>query len=326
LKRGSPITWEQVRVGVLILLAIAILSTAVFLIGDTGNVFGQRYQLVTLVRSAAGLVPGASVQLAGQTVGQVDRIDLIPPESRPAGGEAVEIRLAIDLAVQEQIRSDSRAQVRTQGLLGDKLIDITPGTAGAEILAAGDTVGSSTSVDYDALIAEGASAVGELLEVTRNLSDLTQGVLEGEGSLGRLVTDEALYVRVTALAANLDSLLAVASAPNSPLMRLLTDDSLYSSVRSSAEAVESLTGAVARGEGTIGQLIQSDSLYVALQSSMQRTDSLLARLQAGEGSAGKLLTDEALYEELLKTVVDLNALLAAIREDPKRYVPPVSVF
>ena len=326
MKRGSPITWEQVRVGVLILLAFAILSTAVFLVGDTGNVFGQRYQLVTLVRSAAGLVPGASVQLAGQTVGQVDRIDLIPPESRPAGGEAVEIRLAIDLKVQEQIRSDSRAQVRTQGLLGDKLIDITPGTAGAVILAAGDTVPSSTSVDYDALIAEGASAVGELLEVTQNLSELTKGVLDGEGSLGRLVTDEALYVRVTALAANLDSLLAVASAPNSPLMRLLTDDSLYSSVRSSAEAVESLTGAVARGEGTIGQLIQSDSLYVALQSSMQRTDSLLARLQAGEGSAGKLLTDEALYEELLKTVVDLNALLAAVREDPKRYVPPVSVF
>jgi len=172
-KRGSPVTWEQVRVGVLILVALLILSTAVFLVGDTGNVFGQRYQLVTLVRSAAGLVPGASVQLAGQTVGQVDRIDLIAPESRPAGGEAVEIRLAIDFAVQEQIRSDSRAQVRTQGLLGDKLIDITPGTAGAEILAEGDTVQSSTSVDYDALIAEGASAVGELLEVTQNLSELT---------------------------------------------------------------------------------------------------------------------------------------------------------
>jgi phospholipid/cholesterol/gamma-HCH transport system substrate-binding protein len=326
LRRGSPITWEQVRVGVLILLSLLILSVAVFLIGDTGNVFGQRYQLVTLVRSAAGLVPGASVQLAGQTVGQVDRIDLIPPESRPAGGQAVEIHLAIDLKVQEQIRADSRAQVRTQGLLGDKLIDITPGTAAATVLAAGDTVQSSTSVDYDALIAEGASAVGELLEVTQNLSELTRGLLEGEGSLGQLVMDDELYERVTALAVNLDSLLSAASAPNSQLMRLLTDDSLYSSLRASAEAVESLTGSMARGEGTIGQLIQSDSLYLALQSSMMRTDSLLARLQAGEGSAGKMLTDEALYEELLKTVVDLNALLAAVREDPKRYVPPVSVF
>lgn len=326
MRRGSPITWEQVRVGVLLLLSLLILSVAVFLIGDTGNVFGQRYQLVTLVRSAAGLVPGASVQLAGQTVGQVDRIDLIPPESRPAGGQAVEIHMAIDLKVQEQIRADSRAQVRTQGLLGDKLIDITPGTAAATVLAAGDTVQSSTSVDYDALIAEGASAVGELLEVTQNLSELTRGLLEGEGSLGQLVMDDALYVRVTDLAANLDSLLSAASAPNSQLMRLLTDDSLYSSLRASAEAVESLTSSMARGEGTIGQLIQSDSLYLALQSSMMRTDSLLARLQAGEGSAGKMLTDEALYEELLKTVVDLNALLAAVREDPKRYVPPVSVF
>jgi phospholipid/cholesterol/gamma-HCH transport system substrate-binding protein len=310
----------------LLLLSLLILSVAVFLVGDTGNVFGKRYQLVTLVRSAAGLVPGAAVQLAGQTVGQVDRIDLIPPESRPVGGEAVVIRLAIDLKVREQIRSDSRAQVRTQGLLGDKLIDITPGTAAATVLAAGDTVQSSTSVDYDALIAEGASAVGELLEVTQNLSDLTRGVLDGEGSLGQLVTDDELYVRVTALAENLDSLLAAAAAPNSPLMRLLTDDSLYASVLSSAEAVETLTGAVARGEGTIGQLIQSDSLYVALQSTMRRTDSILAGLQEGEGSAGKLLTDEGLYEELLKTVVDLNALLSAVREDPRRFVPPVSVF
>ena len=57
------------------------------------------------------------------------------------------------------------------------MIDITPGTAGSTILAAGDTVKSSTSVDYDALIAEGASAVGELLEVTQNLSELTRGLL-----------------------------------------------------------------------------------------------------------------------------------------------------
>lgn len=326
MRRGSPITWEQVRGGLLILVSLSILSVAVFLVGDTGDVFGQRYTLVTLVRSAAGIVPGASVQLAGQTVGQVDQIILISPESRPPGGEAVEIRLSVDLEVQEQIRSDSRAQVRTQGLLGDKLIDIVPGSADARILAEGDTVPSAASVDYDALIADGASAVDELLEVTRNLSDLTRRMLDGEGSIGRLITDEVLYERVTSLAAHLDSLLAVASEPNSPLMRLLTDDSLYAAVRSSAESMEELTGAVARGEGTVGRLIQSDSLYVALQSTMLRTDSLLAGLQAGDGSAGKLLTDEALYDELLKTVVDLNALLDAIRQDPKRFVPPVSVF
>jgi phospholipid/cholesterol/gamma-HCH transport system substrate-binding protein len=326
MKRGSPITWEQVRVGLLILLALGILSAAVFLVGNTGNVFGQRYQLATLVRSAAGLVPGASVQLAGQTVGQVDRIELIPPDLRSDDGNAVEIWMAIDERVREQIRSDSRAQVRTQGLLGDKLIDIEPGSAQARVLAEGDTIPSSTSVDYDALIAQGAGAVGELLEITENLSDLTSGLLEGEGSLGRLITDDALYLRIVSLAANLDSVLSVAASPEAPLMQLLTDDSLYASIRDAADGMETIIGSVAEGEGTLGRLIRSDSLYAALTGSVRTTDSLLTRLASGEGSAGKLLTDEALYEELLKTVTDLNALLAAIRDDPERYVPPVSIF
>ncbi|MEJ2483988.1 MAG: MlaD family protein [Gemmatimonadota bacterium] len=309
MKRGSPITWEQVRVGLLILLALGILSAAVFLVGNTGNVFGTRYQLATLVRSAAGLVPGASVQLAGQTVGQVDRIELIPPELRSDDGNAVEIWMAIDERVRDQIRSDSRAQVRTQGLLGDKLIDIEPGSADARVLVNGDTIQSSTSVDYDALIAEGAGAVGELLEITENLSELTNGLLEGEGS-----------------AASLDSVLSVAASPEAPLMQLLTDDSLYASIRGAAEGMEAIVGAVAEGNGTLGRLIQSDSLYTALSGSVRTTDSLLARLAAGEGSVGQLLTDEALYEELLKTVTDLNGLLAAIRDDPERYVPPVTIF
>ena len=326
MRRGSPITWEQARVGVLILAALAILSAAVFLVGDTGNVFGRRYRLVTLVRSAAGLVPGAAVQLAGQTVGQVDRIELIAPDRRAPDGSAVEIWLAIDEDVREQIRTDSRAQVRTQGLLGDKLIDIEPGSAGARVLTDGDTVASSTSVDYDALIAQGAGAVDELLEVTQNLSALTRGLLDGEGTLGRLITDEALYVRLVSLSANLDSLLSVAASPDAPLMRLLGDDSLYASIRASADAMQTITGSVADGEGTVGQLLKSDSLYLALLSSVRSTDSLLSRLAAGEGSMGKLLSDEALYEELLKTATDLNALLSAIRDDPARYVPPVSIF
>ena len=58
MRRGSPVTWEQVRVGLLLLVAMAVLSSAVFLIGNTGNVFGTRYRLVMLVRSAAGIVPG----------------------------------------------------------------------------------------------------------------------------------------------------------------------------------------------------------------------------------------------------------------------------
>ncbi|MDT8436991.1 MAG: MlaD family protein [Gemmatimonadota bacterium] len=326
MRRATPLTWEQLRVGVFILVALALATGAVLIVGQTGNVFGDRYRLVTLVRTAAGLVPGASVQLAGQPVGQVADIRLIRPEDRPPSGEAVEVWIEVDTRIRDQVRADSRAQIRTLGLLGDKVIDIRPGSAEARVLGPGDTVPAGNSVDYDALIAEGAEAVGELLTVTQNLSELTTGLVEGRGSIGRLVTDEALYESVSSLAANLDSVLRIVAAPDAPLMRILTDDSLYFSLRAATESLEELTASVSRGEGSLGQLLRSDSLFTSLRSSLVRTDSVLARLEAGEGSAGRLLADESLYEELLKMVVDLNALLAAIREDPERYVPPVSVF
>jgi phospholipid/cholesterol/gamma-HCH transport system substrate-binding protein len=266
------------------------------------------------------------VQLAGQTVGQVDDIRFIAPEARPETGEPVAIVMAINTEVRDQIREDSRAQVRTQGLLGDKLIDIRPGSPDAAILAPGDTVDSAASLDYDALLAEGAEAVGDLVVVARNLSDLTRGLLEGRGTLGQLVVDDAMYERLVALAGSLDSLVSVAASPDNSLVRLLTDDTLYASIRSSVASFDTLSRSVVEGEGTLGQLIRSDSLYVELTSTVTRADSLLAALLAGEGSAGRLFTDEAMYEELLRTLVELNTMLEDVRRDPARYVPDISVF
>ena len=326
MRRGAAVTWEQVRVGLLILVALVILSVAVFLVGDTGNVFGERYRLVTLVRSASGLVPGAAVQLAGQTVGQVDDIRFIPPSERSERRESVAIWLAINVNVQDQIRSDSRAQVRTHGHLGDRLIDIRPGSSDSPVLQPGATVLSAAALDYDALLAEGAEAVGDLTDVARNLSSLTRGLLEGQGTLGQLVVDEELYLRLVGLAGSLDTLAASAADPDGALMRVLTDDTLYTAMRSTVASFDTLTRAVVEGEGTLGQLVRSDSLYLELTGTVVRADSLLSGLLSGEGSAGRMFTDEELYEELLRTLVELNGMLEDVRRDPSRYVPEISVF
>lgn len=326
MRRGTPMTWEQVRVGIFLIIVLAMGATALVLIGRSGNVFGERYQLVTLVRSAAGLVPGAEVQLAGQAVGQVDRVVLIPPEDRPESGQAVALWLNVRVSVQSQIREDSRAQVRTQGLLGDRLIDIRPGSAGARILQDGDTLHAASSVDFDALIAEGSEAVSDLVEITSNLAELTRGVLEGEGTIGRLVTDAALYDRLVSLAGSMDTLVAVAANADGPVMRMLEDESLYLSIRSTLTSLDSVAAGVARGEGSLGRMLTTDSLYAALLGSITRMDSLLASLESGEGAMGRLFTDPVLYEELLKTMVDFGSLLEAVREDPERFVPEVSVF
>lgn len=326
MRRSTPVTWEQIRVGVLVLVALAVLAAGIVFVGQMGHVFGDRYRLVTLLPSGAGLTPGAAVQVAGQNVGQVERIEWIEPERRPPSGENVALWLAVNREAQRQIRSDSRARLRTQGLLGDRVVDIRPGSRDARVLRSGDTLPSAAPLDYQEILEQASGAVTGLTELTRRLEELTRRALEGEGSLGQLVTDEALYRRLTALSAELERFLARASRGEGSLGQLMTDRRLYDRLVSLTASLDSVSARVVRGEGTLGRLVGDDSLYRELRSVAVRSDSLLRRLEEGRGSAGRLMADERLYEELLKTLTDFNALLEDVRRDPGKYVPPVEVF
>ncbi|MFW6193082.1 MAG: MlaD family protein [Gemmatimonadota bacterium] len=326
MKRSTPITWEQVRVGALLGVAMALLALGVFLVGEVGHVFGERYRLVTLMRSGAGLVPGSSVQLAGQNVGQVSEVRWIDPERRREADAAVAVGLDVNRDVQDQIRGDSEARLRTQGLLGDRVVDIRPGSPDAPVLGPGDTLPSAEPLDYQEILEQASGAVTGLNELTRSLEELTRKLLAGEGSLGRLVVDETLYTRLTELSGSLTRALRKAESGDGTLGRLLTDDRLYGRLVSVAASLDTVSRRVAGGEGTLGRLVGSDSLYRELRSTTARFDDLLERVEAGEGTAGRMMADERLYEEMLRTLVDLNAVLDDLRERPARYVPPVKIF
>jgi phospholipid/cholesterol/gamma-HCH transport system substrate-binding protein len=326
MQRSNAITWDQIRVGIVLMVSLTILVLGVFFIGQTGNIFGKRYELVTLMESASGLVRGAQVQVAGQNVGQVDRVEFIRPEDRPTSGEAVAVWIDVSVTVQDQIRDDSRARVRTEGLLGDRLIDIEPGSAGERVLVGGDTIQAAPAIGYEELLGQAADAVQSLTILSDDLTETLSKVASGEGSLGQLLVDDGLYGGMLALNQNLNAIIGPISSGQGALGQLLTDDELYDRLVSAAAGLDSVTRSVVTGEGTLGRLIRSDSLYLALISSADRADSLLSMMERGEGSLAQFVSDERLYEELLKTVVDLNAFLTDVRENPEKFIPPIKVF
>lgn len=326
MRRSTPVSWEQLRVGALVLVGLVLLAVGIFLVGRVGHVFGHRYELVTLMRSGSGLVPGSAVQLAGQNVGQVARIDLIPPERRAEEEASVAVWLAVNREVQEQIRGDSRARLRTQGLLGDRVIDIQPGSPQARILDEGDTIPSAEPLDYQEILEQASGAITGLRDLTRRLEELTQRLLAGEGSLGRLVVDETLYRRLADLSGSLADVLEQAESGQGTLGQLLTDRRLYERMVSVTASLDSLTAGLAAGRGTLGRMVTSDSLYRELTGTTRQFNALLDSLRRGQGTAGRLVTDDALYEELLRTLTDLNAVLEDVRQEPRRYIPPIEVF
>jgi phospholipid/cholesterol/gamma-HCH transport system substrate-binding protein len=334
----SRFEWAQVRVAGLSILAVLVLVYAVYRVGGVFDVFAARYEIVMTLPSALGLREGAPVTLAGQRIGQVSRISFIPPAQK-RGEENLIVRLAISEEVREQIRTDSRAFLRTEGLLGDRFVDIRPGTPGARVLAPGDTLLTGESVDLDEFMAQAATAMDSALLVISSVRQIAEGVAEGQGTLGRLLVDDRLYVELVTTATEARTTIASVRGTldrfgraDGTFGRLMTDPALYDELTRAVARVDSIGAMAIHGGGTIGRLLTDDALHTSLLGTVGRADvamaeitEFLVNLTRGDGTVQRLFTDPALYDELLKAIIDVQTLINAIRVDPERFRPDIRV-
>jgi phospholipid/cholesterol/gamma-HCH transport system substrate-binding protein len=304
-------------VGALILVALLILAVAILKLGQAGNLFGKRYRLVAFISNASGLKLGGQVTVAGQLAGRIKDIDLLPPDLDTTRN--LRLVVEVDRGVSEQVRRDSRGRIRTQGVLGDKVFDISPGTPNYRVLRDGDTIPVSPSVDFETVVQMASGAVGQVVGLTQDLSKVTAGINRGEGTLGQLVTNRALYDQLNIALARTASLMASLENPRGTIGRMLNDPTFYNTLNRTVASVDTVVAQISKGNGSVGKLLRDDTLYVHLVNVVGRADSLVTSMSSGNGTMQKLFTDQQLYDELVKTVTELNKVLADVRRDPRRY-------
>lgn len=318
MKRSTSITWDQLKVGVLILVAILILAVAIVKLGQAGNLFGKRYKLVAFVANASGLRVGGPVMVAGQLAGSVKDVQFLPPDNDTTRN--LRLVVEVDRGLAEQVRKDSRAKIKTQGLLGDKVFDISVGTPRFPALKDGDTILIAPSIDYDAVVSQASTAIGQVVDLTNDLKKVTGGISRGEGTLGQLVTNRQLYDNLNSSLARTSALMTRLENPRGTIGRLLDDPQLYYSLNRTVASVDTVIRQMTAGNGSLSKLLRDDTLYVHLLSVVSRADSLVGMMSGGNGGTmKKLFTDEQLYDQLVKTVTELNNVLIDVRRDPRRY-------
>jgi phospholipid/cholesterol/gamma-HCH transport system substrate-binding protein len=317
MKRSSFITWDQLKVGAVIAGALVVLTVAVYKLGQAANLFSKRYELVAYLPDAGGLRAGGTVFVAGQFAGTIKSIEFLPVDNDTTRN--LRVRMAVDQGLQNQIRADSKAKIRTLGLLGDKVIDISIGTPRYDVLKAGDTISVSPSLDYEAVLAQAAGAVADMVDLTRDLRSLTSGIVQGKGTIGQLVTNRALYDQFVGTMGRANTMLARFENPNGSFAKLLNDPALYDRFVSVVTSADSLVVALNDRNGTIGRLMHDDTLYTHIVTMAVAGDSLMKSLSSGQGLAGRLLNDPTLYDRLNKLTTDLNAILEDVQKDPRKY-------
>jgi phospholipid/cholesterol/gamma-HCH transport system substrate-binding protein len=324
MKRSSFITTDQLKVGSLIVLAMLLMAAALYKLGQAVNLFSKRYELQAYLKEAGGLRQGGSVMVAGQLAGTIKDIALLPVDMDTSRN--VRVVVSIDQKLQEQVRGDSRARVKTLGLLGDKIIDISPGTPKFSPLDDGDTLRVTEALDYDQILTKAASAVDDVVGLAHDMKVLTTSLVSGKGTMGQLLTNPALYNQLEGTLGRTNALLARVQNSNGALARFLDDPRLYDQMVSAVGGVDSLLVSMRSRNSSMGRLLRDSTMYTEAVTTIQsfraiaaNADTLMKNMAAGKGLVGKALTDDKLYTSLQKLVDDMSALIADIRKDPRRY-------
>jgi phospholipid/cholesterol/gamma-HCH transport system substrate-binding protein len=180
-------------VGTFIAGTLLILASGVFLIGRTAFLFSSKYRLKAEFSNVVGLVRGAEVRIGGVRQGTVGDIAL---PKRP--GDKVIVAVDLNSATQNIIKKDSTAAIKSEGLLGNKYVEVSFGSNDAEMLKDGDTIASEPPLDISDLIKTSGEVLGSAKNAMQNVESITAKIDQGEGTIGSLINDKRMYNQATA--------------------------------------------------------------------------------------------------------------------------------
>jgi phospholipid/cholesterol/gamma-HCH transport system substrate-binding protein len=175
----------QWRVGIFVLIALAVFLGTIYALGARARLFEARYTIYADFTEVAGLVEGATVRLAGVQIGRVTGVYL---PSEPGGKVRVELTVARRFA--DRVRKNSVARIETQGLLGDKLIEVTVGTADAPSLKPGEVLATRDPFELGQAISESAQTIKSVAALTESLRETADALNQS-----KLIEDAAATVR-----------------------------------------------------------------------------------------------------------------------------------
>ena len=312
------VTLSQLRVGIFVLIAIGVLVFLVLNASGDINPFSRKLHLKARFVDANGLREGSEVRLAGVRVGKVERIILLEPSTVPTAPR-VEALLTIDANIDGQpanqrIRSDSTAQQGSPSLLGNEmLINITPGSSLGQPVQEGAILPSSSSNTVNDFATSGTDLAQRLSKLSDELSSMVQSVKKGEGTVGRLFSDEALYNNLNATIRETQDVMTQIRSGNGSAGRFLNDPALYNNANEIAVQMKTIADDLRAGRGTAGKLLTDDEFYTRINRTADRLDKsvdqinlMIAEINAGHGTLGKLIRDEQIYNDARAAIARFN--------------------
>lgn len=188
----------KVRLGMFVAGGFVIFAIAIFLIGRQKNLFNPVFNVNTTFYNVSGLQVGNTVRFSGINVGTVDQIRII-------NDSTVRVDMIIQKDIQKFIKSDCLATIGSEGIIGDRVLNITQGSAEAEMVKDREYLTSVEPVETDAIMKSLSVTAVNAEIITAQLAEIMVNINQGEGTLGRLIQDTTIAENINKTIINLKS-------------------------------------------------------------------------------------------------------------------------
>ncbi len=302
---------KKLRVGVFVLVALVVGIGMVYALGARARLFEARYTVHADFSEVGGLNEGATVRLAGVQIGRVKAVNL---PSEPGGKVRVDLAIAKQFA--NRVRKNSVARIETQGLLGDRIVEITVGTADAPPTKDGDVIVARDPTDFTKIVSQGADTVKSVAALAESLKTTADTLRQSkliEDASATLASTRKVTDRVARMVDEVEKGRGWAHALiyEEPVALRKMNDVIATTQR--------LLDRVERGEGAAGVLTSSQSTASARRfvAAMDK----LSRMAEQPGTADEGLVPALLFDPKYKNVLeDLKVVAHNFREVSDRLV------
>ena len=287
---------RAVIVGVFVIVGILFFIGGILMIGNLHDTFKSKMKVVSLFDDVGGLKKGNNIWFSGVKIGTVSNL-------RFYGTSQVEVSMNIETKAQQYIRKDAKVKISSDGLIGNKILVIYGGTTAAPEVQEGDTLGVEKTFTSDDMINTLQANNVNVLAITADLKVITKQLAAGEGTIGKLLTDDAIYTHINAATASLqsaslkaDQLASTLSTFSSNLNKkgtlaneLTTDTLVFKSVRASimqlqqmadtaSAFVADLKKASKNPNSTVGVLLRDEQSGARIKQTIQNLESSSQKL------------------------------------------------
>jgi phospholipid/cholesterol/gamma-HCH transport system substrate-binding protein len=253
---------DHIKLGLFVLAGSALLVVGLYMLGSKRNLFRSTVEVSTNFQNAGGLRPGNNVRYAGINVGTVEEVSIL-------NDTTVLVTMAIREEEAGYIRDNAIASLGTDGLMGNKLVNIGPGEGRGNAIVDGTVLGSSIPLDTDQMMRTLDRTNLNMAAITDDLKELSAR-LTRPGGLVHMLSDSVLATdmrnsitdlqrsvdHVRAATSNVDAMLADVKAGRGVLGMLVSDPATEQQVRHGLAALQRMADTLAHASAQVDRFAE----------------------------------------------------------------------